>query len=165
MKFFYFFCYFGYVTFISLIKTSGNEIKKNEESSFSKNLFTTNAVVDEREITTSNNFLDRTKLFFRKVIANDSMNQCKQENCEFCCLSLNFCGSKEQCENSKYTLNILRIIFFVVCLIIFSFLIYKIYITDSRPKQEDYEKIDDKSLNILIGLFIQNKENRRKMKM
>jgi len=165
MKFFYFFCYFGYITFISFIKTSGNEIKKSEENSLSKNLFTTNAVVEEVEKNPSNNFLDRSKLFFRKVLTYDSMNQCKQENCEFCCLSLNFCGSKEQCENSKNTLNILRIIFFVVCLIIISFLLYKIYITDSRPKQEDYEKIDDKSLNILIGLFIQNKENRRKMKM
>ena len=93
------------------------------------------------------------------------LNKCKEENCEFCCLSLNFCGSKEQCENSHTTMNILRVLFISVCVILFSFLLYKIYITDPEPEHGEEDKIDDNTLNLLIGLFIQNRDNRRKFKL
>lgn len=107
-----------------------------------------------------------SKVYFRKLFSfNSPLNKCDAENCEYCCLSLNFCGSKEQCQNSNYTMNILRILFFSVCGILFIFLAYKIYITDSEPEHQDEDKVDDNTLNLLIGLFIQNRENRRKFKL
>jgi hypothetical protein len=107
-----------------------------------------------------------SKIYFRKLFSFSSpLNKCREENCEFCCLSLNFCGSKEQCENSNTTMNILKIVFITVCVILTSFLLYKIYITDSEPEHGEEDKIDDNTLNLLIGLFIQNRDNRRKFKL
>jgi hypothetical protein len=40
--------------------------------------------------------------YFRKLFSINSINKCVEENCEYCCLSSYFCGSKIQCENSKY---------------------------------------------------------------
>jgi hypothetical protein len=107
-----------------------------------------------------------SKMYFRKLFSfSTPLNKCHEENCQYCCLSLNFCGSKEQCENSNHTMNILKIMFFSLCTILISCLIYKIYITDSEPEHQDEDKIDDNTLNLLIGLFIQNRENRRKFKL
>ena len=52
-----------------------------------------------------------------------------------------------------------------MCITLLTFLIFKIYITDSEPENEEKEKIDDKTMNNLIGLFIQNREIRRKFKL
>jgi hypothetical protein len=171
MKFGKFFLIFCFMDIIEKIYSDQSKLENNMmKDAFrnSKTLYKLESVmedVDESKFSKIN-FIEKSKFYFRKIFSNDySLNQCKSENCEFCCLSLNFCGSKEQCENTQYIQNILRIIFYLISFILISFLIYKIYITDSRPKQEDYEKIDDQSLNILIGLFIQNKENRKKMKM
>ena len=166
MKFSYFLFFFILLN-QNLVISSITEIKKKKLNDTTKIKSNTKATLEEvANSQNSNNFVSNSKLYFRKIFALDShLNQCIVENCEYCCLSLNFCGSKEQCENSKFTQNILKIIFYFVCFILLTFIIYKIYITDSHPKQEDYDKIDDQSLNILIGLFIQNKENRRKMKM
>ena len=106
-----------------------------------------------------------TSQYFRKFFSfNTPINKCMPENCEFCCLSLNFCGSKQQCENSYYTMNIFRVMFITVTVILVTLLIYKIYITDSDPEHTDEDKIEEKSLNLLIGLFMHNRENRRKFK-
>jgi hypothetical protein len=167
MKFSYFF-FFLILINQDVVFSSSSEIKKKKLNDTTKIRSNTEAILEEvgNSQNSKNNFVSNTKVYFRKIFPLDSsLNQCNIENCEYCCLSLNFCGSKEQCENSKFTQNILKIIFYFVCFILMAFIIYKIYITDSHPKQEDYEKIDDQSLNILIGLFIQNKENRRKMKM
>lgn len=167
----------SYILFINeIIKThqiaSDSRLKdySMREKETTKSLYKSDTkIIENVDASISNsddNLMRRSKFYFRKLFSFDSnINQCKSENCEFCCLSLNYCGSREQCENTQYTQNILKILFYCISFILISFLIYKIYITDSRPKQEDYEKIDDQSLNILIGLFIQNKENRRKMKM
>lgn len=104
--------------------------------------------------------------YFRKVFSfSTPINKCVEENCEFCCLSLNFCGSKQQCENSNYTMNILKIMFVSVCILLGCFLVYKIYITDPEPEHQDEDKIEEKTLNFLIGMFIHNRENRRKFKL
>ena len=124
------------------------------------------AISDEKDTNQPKSFAYYSKVYFRKLFSFSSpLNKCKQENCEFCCLSLNFCGSKEQCENSNVTMNILQVMFMIVCLILTSFLIYKIYITDAEPEHGEEDKIDDNTLNLLIGLFIQNRDNRRKFKL
>src|SRR5687768_11815888 len=47
----------------------------------------------------TNNTTDKpNEIFHLKV----PINTCKVEDCEFCCLSTNRCGTKEQCDNSKY---------------------------------------------------------------
>ena len=124
------------------------------------------ATPEEETPSQSKTFTYYSKVYFRKLFSFSSpLNKCKEENCEFCCLSLNFCGSKDQCENSYTTMNILRILFVTICVILTSFLIYKIYITDSEPEHGEEDKIDDNTLNLLIGLFIQNRDNRRKFKL
>jgi hypothetical protein len=91
--------------------------------------------------------------------------RCVPENCDYCCLSLNHCGTKEQCESVEYTSNIFKIMFLCVCSILLSFLVYKIYITNPEPEHTDDDKIDERSLNTLIGLFMHNRDNRKKFKI
>jgi hypothetical protein len=104
--------------------------------------------------------------YIKRMFTFDSpVNRCIPENCEFCCLSLNFCGTKEQCESSGYMMNIFRIMFLCVCSVLLSFLVYKIFITDSEPEHTDDDKIEEKSLNMLISIFMHNRENRKKFKI
>jgi hypothetical protein len=139
-----------------------NELCKNKFDLEAKTLSKTEAeYVDGRENETAFN---KIKIFFRRIFTLNPINNCKSENCEFCCLSLNFCGSKKQCEKTSQMLSILRILFFIVCFVLISFLIYKIYITDGLPEQLEFQKIGETQMNNLIGVFMQNKENRKKMK-
>ena len=136
----------------------------NDDKLQLKTLSTVEAEIEEDK--KDKDFTYYSKMYFRKLFSFSSpLNKCKEENCEFCCLSLNFCGSKQQCENSNSTMNILRIMFISVVVILTSFLLYKIYITDSEPEHGEEDKIDDNTLNLLIGLFIQNRDNRRKFKL
>lgn len=106
-----------------------------------------------------------TKNYFKKLFSFSApMNKCVKENCQYCCLSLNFCGSKQQCENSEKTMNILRIMFITISVVLVTFLIYKIWITDPESEHTESDKIQDGALNLLIGMFIYNRENRRKFK-
>ncbi len=106
-----------------------------------------------------------TKTYFKKLFSMSTpMSKCSKENCQYCCLSLNFCGSKKQCENSENTMNILKIMFFSISFILLLFLIYKIWITDPESEHTESDKIQDGALNLLIGLFIYNRENRRKFR-
>lgn len=139
---------------------------KDKLSSSTRTVSRVEAVSEDISLNETKSFSYYSKVYFRKLFSFSSpLNKCQQENCEFCCLSLNFCGSKEQCENSNTTMNILRILFVTVCIILISFLAYKIYITDSEPEHGEEDKIDDNTLNLLIGLFIQNRDNRRKFKL
>lgn len=148
------------IIYLSKIKTKFTNDDKLQSKTFSK------VEADIEEDKKEKDFTYYSKMYFRKLFSFSSpLNKCKEENCEFCCLSLNFCGSKHQCENSNTTLNILRIMFITVAVILLSFLIYKIYITDSEPEHGEEDKIDDNTLNLLIGLFIQNRDNRRKFKL
>ena len=147
-----------------MTKTEIKSLIKNTISS--KTFSRVTAVVEDESKLEAKSFSFYSKMYFRKLFSFSSpLNKCHAENCQYCCLSLNFCGSKEQCENSNYTMNILRILFFTLCTILVSCLIYKIYITDSEPEHQDEDKVDDNTLNLLIGLFIQNRENRRKFKL
>jgi hypothetical protein len=103
--------------------------------------------------------------YITRMFSFDSpVNKCVAENCEFCCLNFNFCGSREQCEQSDYTMNIFRLMFLCVCSVLITFLVYKVYMTDPEPEHTDDDKIDEKSLNMLISLFMHNRENRKKFK-
>ncbi len=139
-----------------------------EGLSQSKTLSTVTAEVEEESQlkSDSKSFSYYSKMYLRKLLSfNTPINKCHEENCQYCCLSLNYCGSKKQCENSHYTMNILKAIFYFICGILGCTLIYKIYITDSLPEHTDENKIDDNTLNLLIGLFIQNRDNRKKFKL
>jgi len=107
-----------------------------------------------------------TKNYFKKLFSFSTtpLNKCIKENCQYCCLSLNFCGSKQQCENSEKTMNIFNIMFITISVVLLTFLIYKIWITDPENEHTESDKIQDGALNLLIGMFIWNRENRRKFK-
>ena len=89
------------------------------------------------------------------------INKCKVEDCDFCCLSTNKCGSKKQCENSEYFMFYINSLFyFVMGIIILSFII-KCFQIDSYPEQLNQDKIEN--LNELINMFGIIKNNRTKL--
>lgn len=102
--------------------------------------------------------------YLKNILSVNSLNTCKEENCEFCCLSINICGSKDQCENKEDLKQKLKIVFHLILFIVFLFICYKVYITEGRQEQKESEKIDDKTLNFLIKLFMNNKEHKIKFK-
>jgi len=103
--------------------------------------------------------------YFRKLFGfKSTLNKCLEKDCQYCCLNLNFCGSKAQCDNSKFTMKFFKVIFISICIIIAIFFIYKIYITDPENEHGDSDKLDDRTLLNLIQLFIHNRENRRKFR-
>ena len=69
------------------------------------------AVTEEEESNVEeNSFSTYSRKYLMKFFTFRSpANKCVKENCEFCCLSLNFCGSQEQCENSEKTMFIMKI--------------------------------------------------------
>ena len=149
------------------ISNFNNKIKKNLElESFKiKSMSRVEAVAEEESFMEEKNFSFYSKKYFKKLFSFQSpLNKCIADNCQYCCLSLNICGSKEQCENSNKTTNILKIIFFLFSLFLVLFLVFKIYITDPENEHTDSDKINDNALNLLISLYIHNKENREKFK-
>lgn len=91
------------------------------------------------------------------------INTCRNEDCEFCCLSTNRCGTKKQCANSKYYIQYVHGIFFSLCFILITALIIKCIRTDSYPDQMNSEKIDNADLNELINMFSIIRNNRKKL--
>lgn len=91
------------------------------------------------------------------------INTCKNEDCQFCCLSTNRCGTKKQCSNSKYYIKYVHGIFITLCLVLFSTLIFKCYQVDSLPDQMSNEKIDNTDLSELISMFSIIRNNRKKL--
>ena len=45
------------------------------------------------------------------------------------------------------------------------FFVYKMYWTECEGEQMDTEKIDEKTMNVLVSLYLHNRENRRKFKI
>ena len=138
------------------------------ESLVNKN-FLSNSIRNDTSYLPSINkvtLFDSSRDFLKRlfIVNPNKANQCLEENCQYCCLSTNVCGSKEQCENSKITNLIMKISFGIVSSILFFFVVYKIYITDAEPENNDDDKIDDKTLNMLIELFKQNRDNKKKFK-
>jgi hypothetical protein len=91
------------------------------------------------------------------------VNTCKTEDCEFCCLSSNKCGTKRQCENSKYYIKIVHAIFISLIVILFTFLVVKCYKTDSLPDQTDKDKVKPEDMKNLISLYSLIRGNRAKL--
>jgi hypothetical protein len=91
------------------------------------------------------------------------INTCKSEDCEFCCLSTNRCGSKKQCNNSKYYIKYVHGFFISICLILLTALIIKCFQIDSYPDQLNTEKINNDDLNHLINMFSIIRNNRKKL--
>jgi hypothetical protein len=91
------------------------------------------------------------------------INTCKNEDCQFCCLSNNRCGTKRQCENSKQFMKYIHIIFIILCSLLVISLIIKCYQIDSYPDQMNSEKIDNNDLNELISMFGIIRNNRKKL--
>jgi hypothetical protein len=89
------------------------------------------------------------------------INKCKSEDCEFCCLSTNKCGTKIQCENSHVLKNFFNVLFFVLVGVLVAAFIVKCYHIDSQPEQLKSDKIEN--LNELISLFGLIKNNRKKI--
>jgi hypothetical protein len=91
------------------------------------------------------------------------INTCKPENCEFCCLSTNRCGSKKQCENRRYFLPFFHIAFIILCVILVSTVAIKCIMVDSEPDQSNDEKIGIGDLQELINLFTLINNNKKKI--
>ena len=89
------------------------------------------------------------------------INKCKKEDCEFCCLSTNRCGTKRQCENSEYFLKYINYFFIgLILLLSFAFIIKWSQI-DAYPEQSNCEKIEN--MNDLINMFGIIRHNRKKL--
>jgi hypothetical protein len=89
------------------------------------------------------------------------INTCKPEDCEFCCLSTNKCGTKRQCENSKYYIQYVNYIFFTLIAILILAFIIKWNQIDPYPEQSSFEKIEN--MNDLINMFGIVRNNRKKL--
>ena len=158
-----------YTTGHNCFNSLNKKTEKNKESEMNilqnKVMSRVTALAEDESSLEAKTFSYYSKMYFRKLFSfNSPLNKCQEENCKFCCLSLNYCGTQQQCENSNFTMNIFKFLFLSVVIILVTFLIYKIYITDAEPEHTDEDKIDDNMLSLLIGLFIQNRENRRKFK-
>jgi len=91
------------------------------------------------------------------------INTCRNEDCEFCCLSTNRCGSKKQCVNSKYYIKYIHLCFISLFLLLLLCLIIKCIQTDAFPDQKHEEKINNNDLNELINMFGVIRNNRKKL--
>jgi hypothetical protein len=123
-----------------------NRVKFTVEIEASKN---------ETKKDSNNNMND---LFRLKV----PLNTCIPEECEFCCLTTNKCGTKLQCENGKYHIHIINGIFIGLTTILFICLIIKCIQIDSYPDQKLQDKIKEEDLKHLISIFSIVKLNRKK---
>ena len=145
------------ITLFLLSFTVSETINKNYNLLSTKTVSKVEAVLEDiNNSETHNTSYFSPNLYFRKLFSlSSTLNKCQEENCEFCCLSLNTCGSREQCENSNFALNILKFMFIFLCAILMTFLIYKIYITDPEPAHSESDKIDENTLNdfgLVLGI-------------
>jgi hypothetical protein len=89
------------------------------------------------------------------------INTCKPQDCEFCCLSTNRCGTKRQCENSQHYIKYINYIFILlIATLIFAFILKWIQI-DPYPEQSSSDKIEN--MNDLINMFGLVRNNRKKL--
>ncbi len=89
------------------------------------------------------------------------INRCKKEDCEFCCLSTNRCGTIRQCENSEYFMKYINYFFLGLIVILSLAFILKWFQIDGYPEQSNTEKIEN--MNELINMFGIIRHNRKKL--
>jgi uncharacterized protein YpmS len=90
------------------------------------------------------------------------INTCKHEDCEFCCLSNNRCGTLKQCTNSNYYRKYLNGIFITLVTILTIVFIIKCYQVDSYPDQDRDDKLKAEQLSDMISLYAITRNNRSK---
>jgi hypothetical protein len=90
------------------------------------------------------------------------INTCKHEDCEFCCLSNNRCGTLKQCTNSDYYRKYFNGIFIFLISILTIVLIIKCYQVDSYPDQDRDDKLKAEQLSDMISLYAITTNNRSK---
>ncbi len=90
------------------------------------------------------------------------INTCKNEDCEFCCLSNNRCGTFKQCSNSKYYRKFLNGIFFFLIGLFTLVFIIKCFQIDSYPDQDKDDKLKTEQLSDMISLYAITRNNRNK---
>lgn len=141
-----------------------NTIRKKFESQFHKTQTKTKYRV-EAILFSSSGENNQTESTQKNDLFNFAMpiNTCKNEDCEFCCLSTNRCGTRKQCENSKYYIKFVNWIFFGLIFTLFLALVIKCFQIDSYPDQQNSEKIENADLNELISMFGIIRNNRKKL--
>lgn len=95
---------------------------------------------------------------------HDRYNACDPSQCQFCCLSIDVCGSQFQCQNTEMLHRIFFYSFIVLAIIIFTSFAIKLYYTDGLPPHNENDKHDERILEILISNFLKFKANRDKFK-
>lgn len=90
------------------------------------------------------------------------INTCKHEDCEFCCLSNNRCGTSKQCINSNYYRKYLNGFFIFLILVLLTVFIIKCFQVDSYPDQEREDKLKAEQLCDMINLYSITKNNKNK---
>lgn len=123
----------------------------------SKTMYRVEAVMVDKN---SNN----TKTSAKSEIFNLAIpiNTCKHEDCEFCCLSNNRCGTLKQCTNSNYYRKYLNGIFIFLITILTIVFIIKCYQVDSYPDQDRDDKLKAEQLSDMISLYAITRNNRSK---
>jgi len=123
----------------------------------SKTMYRVEAVLVDKN---SNN----TKTSGKSEIFNLAIpiNTCKHEDCEFCCLSNNRCGTLKQCTNSNYYRKYLNGIFIFLIAILTIVFIIKCYQVDSYPDQDRDDKLKAEQLSDMISLYAITRNNRSK---
>lgn len=135
-------------------QTAEKELMKNfkcdKENCKNKYVFQIKSSNEKKESYNKENVLD--EISTNEKIAT-TFSHCKEENCKYCCLSTNRCGSQKQCENKKKYTFVFNIIFFVLCITLFTILAIKYYQIDGYPDQEKEDKLDKKYITELMTVF------------
>ena len=103
-----------------------------------------------------------------KLVVNKSFKKttCIQNDCMYCCINvMGVCGTKLQCNaimDMSYYNN-----FYFICLIftIFIFIVVKLIISHGKKENDEYEKLDSKTLDCYLNLFMHNQVNKTKFKV
>ncbi len=180
MKLIYLFYIFVGLNFIYLPQYNCNEIESeienvlkecetltNENSVICKemnmkfrNAAKTKFMVEAEFTSNDNSTKEHKNDFFNLALP---INTCRSEDCEFCCLSTNRCGTKKQCANSKYYIWYVHAIFISLCSVLLLCLIIKCVMTNSYPDQVHEGKIPNENLNELINMFGIIRHNKKKL--
>lgn len=113
------------------------------------------------EDTINANDKNTTSAYSSIINISSPMNQCKSENCAYCCLSTNRCGTKKQCQNSQAYMNYFNGVFIILCSVMLLLLIIKCLQVDGLPDQTNSDKIDKMHINNLIAVFKLIEKNKR----
>ena len=146
-------CQEGTITDKALCENLNNLANK----STSKTMYRVEAIMVEKNANNTKNS-ERSEIFNLAI----PINTCKNEDCEFCCLSNNRCGTKKQCENSVYYRKYLNGFFIFLITLLLTVFIIKCYQVDSYPDQDKDDKLKAEQLSDMISLYGITKNNRSK---